>query len=467
MAIASQAYNALMGMFSPKNPQNVSGSIYDMARRDAQNQALARIGGGLMAAAVPQTPLMRAQALQGAFGGLGDVGTGVYNAAQARLMAQKAEADERRQKAADASFRSAMGLNENQQTIAGQIPTMMRVQQPSQVSATPPAPPPATQSSAFGIDYGSAPTMSDIVAGPQPRVQQQTAGDARQPYTDSERARLQNAYAIGVDDYYRELNQIEEERSKAAQKADKKPSPESTIGKIQFDLKNGLITPEEASAALRKETGGNTLAEKIDTKIGDDLGNWAIKDRAMTRANVKQLNFVLEKAANSTTPLSGPTVGIIDATGLLKFANPDAQIMSDSVRGIAQQSLRSILGSQFTEKEGEAYMNRAWNPALPIEENIRRVNIMLAQLQELATEKEKMFEHFRKYNTVSNYEFALPWSTESVLADFENRIGPSVNNDPQFSMGNGQRSQQQQGATQPNAGFNPDRWGINTQGGRF
>ncbi len=102
MAVNQSAYQLLMGglrnMFQPPQPA-ANASIYDLARADAQRQALGGLGAGLVAAAVPQTKLMRAQALQSAFGNLGNTGTNVYNAAQARLMAQKAEADAQRSSA--------------------------------------------------------------------------------------------------------------------------------------------------------------------------------------------------------------------------------------------------------------------------------------------------------------------------------------------------------------------------------
>lgn len=76
--------------FNPAQPA-ANASIYDLARADAQRQSMSALGAGLIGAAVPQTPLMRAQALQQAFGSMGNMGTNVYNAAQARLMAQRAE----------------------------------------------------------------------------------------------------------------------------------------------------------------------------------------------------------------------------------------------------------------------------------------------------------------------------------------------------------------------------------------
>lgn len=94
----SDLQKMVAGMFYP-TPSQPGTSIYDLARADAQRQSLGSLGAGLLAAAVPQTPLMRAQALQQAFAGMGNMGTNVYNAAQARLMAQNAEASMSRAKA--------------------------------------------------------------------------------------------------------------------------------------------------------------------------------------------------------------------------------------------------------------------------------------------------------------------------------------------------------------------------------
>jgi hypothetical protein len=78
-------------IFNPQPAANAS--IYVLARADAQRQSMSSLGAGLIGAAVPQTPLMRAQALQNAFSGMGNMGTNVYNAAQMRL-AEKQYNDE-------------------------------------------------------------------------------------------------------------------------------------------------------------------------------------------------------------------------------------------------------------------------------------------------------------------------------------------------------------------------------------
>jgi hypothetical protein len=104
----SDLQKMVAGMFSQPQPA-ANASIYDLARADAQRQSMSALGAGLIGAAVPQTPIMRAQALQSAFAGAGNMGTNVYNAAQARLMAQRAET-EAAQQAAQSRFFNQGGV---------------------------------------------------------------------------------------------------------------------------------------------------------------------------------------------------------------------------------------------------------------------------------------------------------------------------------------------------------------------
>lgn len=104
----SDLQKMVAGMFYPAQPA-ANASVYDLARADAQRQAMSSLGAGLIGAAVPQTPIMRAQAIQNAFAGVGNMGTNVYNAAQLRLAEQKLGQE---QKAADAQrkYLQSMGI---------------------------------------------------------------------------------------------------------------------------------------------------------------------------------------------------------------------------------------------------------------------------------------------------------------------------------------------------------------------
>lgn len=122
MAMLTDLQKMVAGMFMPasstRNPQNVSGSIYDLARQQEQARAMQRLGGNLMAAAVPQTPLMRAQAMQNAFSNIGGSSTDTYNTAQMLLAEQKA----RQQAARDAEIDSAYNAVINPQNVSESVP---------------------------------------------------------------------------------------------------------------------------------------------------------------------------------------------------------------------------------------------------------------------------------------------------------------------------------------------------------
>lgn len=117
----SDLQKMVAGMFYPAQPA-ANASIYDLARADAQRQSMSALGAGLIGAAVPQTPMMRAQALQQAFGSMGNMNTNIYNAAQSRLMAQKAET-EARQLAADQAWLESRGMAPQATSVAGQLPS--------------------------------------------------------------------------------------------------------------------------------------------------------------------------------------------------------------------------------------------------------------------------------------------------------------------------------------------------------
>lgn len=122
MAVPQTAYNTLMGMFNPQQPA-AGASIMEQAQADARKQMLSRLGFGLLAAAIPQTATQRTQALQQAFGGMGDMNTAAYNNAQARLMAQKTESEARRL-AADEAWLRERGLSPQTDAVSATQPVV-------------------------------------------------------------------------------------------------------------------------------------------------------------------------------------------------------------------------------------------------------------------------------------------------------------------------------------------------------
>jgi hypothetical protein len=100
--------------------------------------------------------------------------------------------------------------------------------------------------------------------------------------------------------------------------------------------------------------------------------------------------------------LSGPIVGNVPDR-VSAFINPDAISAREAVEEVVQRSLREILGAQFTEKEGERLIARAYNPKLQESENRLRVGRLLAQVMAAADAKEDAFRYFEQHGTMQGW----------------------------------------------------------------
>jgi hypothetical protein len=88
--------------------------------------------------------------------------------------------------------------------------------------------------------------------------------------------------------------------------------------------------------------------------------------------------------------------------------NPEATQVREAVEEVVQRNLRLVLGAQFTEKEGERLISRAFNPRLSEAENKKRVERLMESIRDAAQEKINMRGHFTKYGTLRGYNFDGP-----------------------------------------------------------
>jgi len=62
------------------------------------------------------------------------------------------------------------------------------------------------------------------------------------------------------------------------------------------------------------------------------------------------------------------------------------------------------LGPQFTEKEGERLIARAYNPRLSEKENVKRVRRLIDQIKSAAKAKGDAADYFEKNGTLAGYK---------------------------------------------------------------
>ena len=108
-------------------------------------------------------------------------------------------------------------------------------------------------------------------------------------------------------------------------------------------------------------------------------------------------------------------------SGFKAVVNPELLALRENVEEVVQRNLRVILGAQFTEKEGERLINRAFNEKLSTKENARRVKLLLNQIRTAAKAKNEAVNYFEKHGSLTGFkgqEFSkADFSPESLYGE--------------------------------------------------
>lgn len=172
----------------------------------------------------------------------------------------------------------------------------------------------------------------------------------------------------------------------------------------EFDIKKSSIFDEISK--LEDKTGGiGTLTEgqkAIDKSFSKEYGDFVLKGGF---ADVQKGLSQLDEAINilETEGGTGAFVGNLPDS-LAAIVNKSGLKAQELVSEVVQRNLRLILGAQFTEKEGERLINRAFNPRLSEEENIKRVKRLADSIKRAAEQKRKSAEYFEKFGTLKGFK---------------------------------------------------------------
>jgi hypothetical protein len=105
--------------------------------------------------------------------------------------------------------------------------------------------------------------------------------------------------------------------------------------------------------------------------------------------------------------LTGPIRGQLPES-VRSITNPKAVATRNAVEEVVQRNLRVVLGAQFTEKEGERLIARAYNSLLAPEENARRVDRLIQQIESAAKSKIDAARYYEQNGTLLGWRGKLP-----------------------------------------------------------
>ena len=127
----------------------------------------------------------------------------------------------------------------------------------------------------------------------------------------------------------------------------------------------------------------------------------AIKNLDQLDSVIRRLNAVVE--GTSEENLTGPVIGQ-RPDFLSSMVNPAQVDTQNMIEEVVQRNLRVVLGAQFTEKEGERLIARAYNPKLGEAENAVRVQRLVNAMRNTLNPQMKGAEYYEKNNTLAGWK---------------------------------------------------------------
>lgn len=190
----------------------------------------------------------------------------------------------------------------------------------------------------------------------------------------------------------------------------------------------------EQAARRRPETKVNVNTgetspgwKKIDEGFADTYLSWNSGGFADSMKQVEQLGEAI-KILESGENVTG-TIGLLPDQ-VRPFFNEQGTIARENVEEVVQRSLREILGAQFTEKEGERLIARAFNPLLKPAENAKRVRRLMNTIVSMGDAKQDMVNYFDEHGTLKGYRGSRP-----TLAEVQ-RLADDFGESPEEGEGN-------------------------------
>lgn len=169
------------------------------------------------------------------------------------------------------------------------------------------------------------------------------------------------------------------------------------------------------SASEKKGPARTKAQEAVDRTFGAEYTRYvASGGYADTMTQITTLEDVLsdlQLAAGERQPgkgesaknLTGPVI-TMQPDAVRKRTSPASMAAQQSVEQSVQRSLKQTLGGQFTEKEGTAFMQRGYDPALPEGENSKKLKRAIGQLKMMALAKQQAIDYYEENGTLTGFK---------------------------------------------------------------
>jgi hypothetical protein len=153
----------------------------------------------------------------------------------------------------------------------------------------------------------------------------------------------------------------------------------------------------EKNAFKKESQPASAGIKKLDTEFAKDYNEWTGGGKESFEKNLQRLKDAKVKLAASGA-------GGRFAGRLPDWLKSEELITTrDDVHAAAVAGLRAALGAQFTEKEGERIQGYSFNEKLSPEENAKKIDAAIKELEQSKLQKEAKARYFEQNETLKGY----------------------------------------------------------------
>jgi len=156
-----------------------------------------------------------------------------------------------------------------------------------------------------------------------------------------------------------------------------------------------------AIAGIKKGTASRemTPGEKaLDRNFASDYNKWTDGGFATSQDAISTMDAAISKLTDDSN-LTGPLVSKAPDV----FRQEGAALRQD-IQRVTQAGLKSVLGAQFTEREGELFLARAYDERLSPALNREKLEKAKAVLQAMADAKQQKAAYFEQNGTLAGFK---------------------------------------------------------------
>jgi hypothetical protein len=192
--------------------------------------------------------------------------------------------------------------------------------------------------------------------------------------------------------------------------------------------------------AAKGKLGLSPAQTSVDKEYGKDYAEFVAGGGfADAQKNISQLRGVVDQLRSGKENLTGPVIGR-SYDWMKQLTGNDAAIQArETVEEVVQRNLRIVLGAQFTEKEGERLISRAFNPNLSEAENAVRLERLITAMERGVQAKMEAAQYYEQNGTLQGYRGNVtvrPFDLERAMEGGGQRSTPApMSVDPNKDQG--------------------------------